>query len=74
MACVIGISIKNRPRLGIIHKPYSTFPYPGCERTYIGVPESGLFTIDTINYSSGERQSSKARYMQPFENGHNLNL
>jgi 3'-phosphoadenosine 5'-phosphosulfate (PAPS) 3'-phosphatase len=69
VSCMIGVSIKNRPRLGIIHKPFSTFPFPGCGRTYVGIPESGLFTIDLITDSFGEMISTTPKYVPPFENG-----
>ena len=49
LTCMIGVSVRNRPRLGIIHKPFSTYPFPGSGRTYVGVPESGLFVIN--NYT-----------------------
>ena len=58
LTCLIGVSIQNRPRLGIIHKPFSSSPYPGCERIYIGVPESGLFTIDSFTNNDGEKVNS----------------
>lgn len=54
--------------MGIVHKPFSTFPYPGCERTYIGVPESGLFALDSYIDSSGQRIIKKPTYLPPFEN------
>ena len=67
ITCMIGVSIKNRPRLGIVHKPFSTFPFPGCGRTYVGIPESGLFTIDMITDSNNELISSNPRYVPPFD-------
>jgi len=48
LTCIIGVSVRNRPRLGIVHKPFNTYPYHGCGRTYVGIPESGLFTVDLI--------------------------
>jgi 3'(2'), 5'-bisphosphate nucleotidase len=69
ITCIIGISIKNRPRLGIVHKPFSTFPYPGCGRTYIGVPESGLFTVDLVTETNGELLTSGPKYVPSFSVG-----
>ena len=43
LTCMIGVSIKNRPRLGIIHQPFSNQAFPGWGRSYIGLLESGLF-------------------------------
>lgn len=40
---IIGISVKGRPKAGIIHRPFHT-KYTG--RTYVGTPESGLFYYD----------------------------
>ena len=67
LTCIIGISFNNRPRLGIVHKPFSDHPYPGCGRTYIGIPESGLFSVDLITDSYGELIPSMPRYMPPFD-------
>lgn len=69
VTCIIGVSIKNRPRLGVIHKPFSATPFPGAERTYIGLPESGLFTMDSFTDSMGERVYSSPKYIPPFEDG-----
>lgn len=67
LTCIIGVSIKNRPRLGIIHKPFSDWPHTGCGRTIVGVPESGLFTIDLITDSYGNAIPSEHRYVPPFD-------
>lgn len=56
---MIGVSINNRPRLGVIHKPFSSHPYPHCERTYIGLPDCGLYTIDTVNPNNSKPIHSK---------------
>ena len=74
VTCIIGVSVRNRPRLGIIHKPYSTYPYPGCERTYIGIPEAGLFTLDTFTDNSGQISVSKPSYLPPFEENNALSI
>ena len=42
---MIGVSIHNRPRIGLIHKPfYNEFLSQG--RTYFGTPECGIFIKD----------------------------
>jgi hypothetical protein len=42
---MIGVSVKMRPRIGIIHKPfYNEFYHQG--RTYFGTPECGIFIKD----------------------------
>jgi 3'-phosphoadenosine 5'-phosphosulfate (PAPS) 3'-phosphatase len=69
ITCIIGVSIKNRPRLGIVHKPFSTNPYPGCGRTYVGLPESGLYSVDLITDSFGEMISSNPHYIPIFDSG-----
>ena len=62
LTCIIGVAYRNRPRLGIIHKPNSSFPQLNSERTYIGIPEAGLFTIDYSDNSFGELISSNPTY------------
>jgi 3'-phosphoadenosine 5'-phosphosulfate (PAPS) 3'-phosphatase len=74
ITCLIGVSIKNRPRLGIVHKPFSSYPFPGCGRTYVGLPESGLFTVDLITDSFGDSIVSNPKYVPPFENSKTLNF
>jgi 3'-phosphoadenosine 5'-phosphosulfate (PAPS) 3'-phosphatase len=42
---LIGVSIKGRPRIGVIHKPYLSSD--GLHsKTYLGSIECGLFTIE----------------------------
>lgn len=73
LSCNIGVSLKNRPRLGIIHKLFPEFPTEGYSKTYIGVPESGLFTIDCYTYETGETAASKLKYVPPFDCRDGLN-
>jgi 3'-phosphoadenosine 5'-phosphosulfate (PAPS) 3'-phosphatase len=61
LTCIIGISYKKRPLLGIVHKPFVedttdsnnskslSDSLSSVARTYVGLPESGLFTIDSSN-------------------------
>lgn len=67
LTCIIGVSVRNRPLLGVIHKPFSNYPFPGCGRTYIGTPEAGLFTVDNFVDEEGNFTPSQARYVPPFE-------
>jgi 3'-phosphoadenosine 5'-phosphosulfate (PAPS) 3'-phosphatase len=45
ITCLIGVSIRGRPRIGVIHKP---FYQQGLQqgRTYFGTPECGIFIKD----------------------------
>jgi len=56
LTCIIGVAVNKRPLLGIVHKPFSQTRTPGTTvgRTYIGLPESGLFTIGN-NFSDSGR-------------------
>jgi 3'(2'), 5'-bisphosphate nucleotidase len=40
---MIGISIKGRPKAGVIHVPFHSEEFG---RTFVGTPESGLFRYD----------------------------
>lgn len=42
---MIGVTVKQRPRIGIIHKPFYNESYRQS-RTYFGTPECGLFIKD----------------------------
>jgi 3'-phosphoadenosine 5'-phosphosulfate (PAPS) 3'-phosphatase len=54
LTSIIGVSFNKRPLLGIVHKPFTAeirenSTGSGIGRTYIGLAESGLFTIDNSN-------------------------
>jgi len=42
---MIGLAINNRPRAGIIHKPFYNQDI-SMQRTYFGTPECGVFVKD----------------------------
>ncbi len=59
LTCIIGVSLFGRPILGVVHKPFieetsthtshTVDSLTSTGRTYVGLAESGLFTIDTSN-------------------------
>ena len=62
LTCIIGVSLNKRPLLGVVHKPFveggnndlnkgkpRSDSLSTVSRTYVGIPESGLFTIDSSN-------------------------
>jgi len=60
---MIGVTIKGRPFLGIIHKPF-TSKRRNSARTYVGSIESGLFYFD---HNTVEKTTSAPTYVSPFE-------
>lgn len=60
---MIGVTIKGRPFLGIIHKPFSN-KRRNYARTYVGSIESGLFYFE---HSKAENMTSEPTYVSPFE-------
>jgi len=60
---MIGITVKGRPIVGIIHKPF-TSQKKNLSRTYVGSIESGLFYLD---HSQSDRTTSSPTYVTPFE-------
>jgi len=60
---LIGITVKGRPKVGILHKPFCK-KRPSKTRTYVGSVEAGLFYMD---YSTSSDVSSEATYVPPFE-------
>lgn len=59
---MIGITVGGRPRVGIIHKPF-TSERLNQSRTYVGSTESGLFFFD---HSKKDRTTSQPTYVPPF--------
>lgn len=59
---MIGITVNGRPRVGIIHKPF-TSERRNMSRTYVGSTESGLFFFD---HSKKDRTTSAPTYVSPF--------
>jgi 3'-phosphoadenosine 5'-phosphosulfate (PAPS) 3'-phosphatase len=64
---MIGITVKDRPKFGIIHKPFLS-QQPSQQRTYVGSVESGLFYFD---HSTSSFTTSSPVYMAPFESNKN---
>lgn len=48
---IIGLAIDNRPRAGIIHKPFYD-QEQDMGRTYFGTPECGVFIKDKYHQKS----------------------
>jgi len=68
----LGVSIKGRPRIGIIHKPYFSVNEYGEEisKTYLGSIECGLFTSE-YNYNHTDDYDARHikrnfSYCEPF--------
>lgn len=57
---IIGVTIKGRPKFGVITKPFFE---ENLGRVYIGNLESGLFQYDT-NYT--DESTSQPMYVKPF--------
>ena len=56
---LIGITVRGRPKVGVIHKPFSKTR--AQTRTYVGSVESGLFYLD-----HAELTTSEPYYVPPF--------
>lgn len=60
---LIGVTVKQRPRIGIIHKPfYNQFYHYG--RTYFGTPECGIFIKD--KFPEKLRRLQRVTPLMPF--------
>lgn len=57
---LIGITVKGRPKIGVMHKPFSNTRSE--TRTYVGSVEAGLFFFD----HSTDLTTSKPKYVPPF--------
>jgi len=58
---LIGITVRGRPKVGVMHKPFSK--NRAETRTYVGSVESGLFYFD---HSTTDSTTSKPNYVPPF--------
>jgi len=58
---LIGITVNGRPKVGIMHKPFSK--NRSERRTYVGSVEAGLFYFD---HSGTDFTTSQANYVPPF--------
>ena len=60
---LIGVAINNRPRIGVIHKPFYNTMYK-FGRTYFGTPECGVFIKD--KFSEKLRRLERVTPLLPF--------
>ena len=67
---MIGLSINNRPRAGIIHKPFYDSDI-SMQRTYFGTPECGVFVKDY--FPSKLKRLQRVSPMIPFHDDTNIN-
>jgi len=58
---LIGITVQGRPKVGVMHKPFSK--NRAETRTYVGSVEAGLFYFD---HSGADSSTSKPNYVPPF--------
>ena len=61
---LIGITVNQRPKVGILHKPFMN-ERPSLQRTYVGSVEAGLFFFDHSNRSG--KTTSEPTYVPPFQ-------
>ena len=45
ITCIIGVSVGNRPLLGVLHKPFCDDLYPSNGTTFVGIPQCGLYIV-----------------------------
>jgi 3'-phosphoadenosine 5'-phosphosulfate (PAPS) 3'-phosphatase len=57
LTCIIGVAVQNRPLLGIVHKPFAG---SAISKTYVGLPETGLFAISTPSRRSTSESTIEA--------------
>lgn len=60
---MIGVTVKQRPKIGIIHKPFYNESYRQS-RTYFGTPECGLFIKD--KFSEKLKRLQRVTPLMPF--------
>lgn len=58
----VGISVKGRPKVGIIHKPFYESHFGiKCSKTYLGSVECGVFFSEIKDYMDDEHLYSVER-------------
>lgn len=58
---LIGITVRGRPKVGVMHKPFSK--NRAETRTYVGSVEAGLYYLD---HSGTDSTTSQPIYVPPF--------
>lgn len=67
LTCIIGVSLNKRPLLGVVHKPFIEEEPDIDGKTYVGVPESGLFFINHKKRGSHEKIfEGEPHFIPPF--------
>lgn len=63
LTCIMGVSIGDRPLFGVLHKPFSSNPDVKNGRTYVGLPDTGLFKVYN---QTGCYSKPVSLFMPPF--------
>lgn len=67
LTTIIGICIKNRPLFGVVHKPFGCDPLSyNSGKTFIGLPQSGLFTVLQNLSTDFENFENYTKYVPAF--------
>merc|ERR1740139_1057862 len=66
---LIGLTIKDKSRAGVVHMPFSALPDKSQGRTLYGTGEHGMWSV---NYTAGMKTEDmvvrEAEYLAPFDN------
>lgn len=66
---MVGLAINQRPRAGVIHKPFYDQSM-SMQRTYFGTPECGVFVKD--RFPNRLKRLQRISPMLPFDNEPNI--
>ncbi|CDW74136.1 3 (2)-bisphosphate nucleotidase 1 [Stylonychia lemnae] len=70
---IIGVCIKNRPILGIVHKPFSGDALSfQSGKSYVGLPQCGLFTVLQKIQTDFENFENFTLHVPPFSRDENI--
>jgi len=73
LTTIIGVCVKNRPLLGIVHKPYSGDALSfSSGKSYVGLPQCGLFTVLQKIQTDYENFEDFTMHLPPFSRDEKL--
>eukprot|EP00347_Sterkiella_histriomuscorum_P005803 403355212 len=73
LTTIIGICIKNRPLLGVVHKPFGCDPLAyNSGKTFVGLPQCGLYTVLQNLQTDYENFENYTRYVPAFNRDENI--
>jgi len=64
---LIGLTIRDKSRAGVVHMPFSALPDKSKGKTLFGTGEHGMFSVEyTANMKAKDMAARKPHYHAPY--------